>query len=259
MEASLRERSVVILGAVGATLQNITMGLTQAGADVALVDSDADKMSKFCENVSAQKAANSKFGRAGAFKYEKNNSSSLREALGKAAQTFGGFEIFIDANLENRPTPFFIGDGGASENALSEILQTQLLTSLQATEFVAAFLKTRKRGRIVYLLNDSTTRSLPVDALGTVTRMGLVPFAKTLSKQMAEFHVTVNCLSLSLTEEYLLGHFPETSSLKEAQEKMKAIDPGSLRITEPDKICQSLVYLCGSAGAAVTGQHIVLS
>jgi 2-hydroxycyclohexanecarboxyl-CoA dehydrogenase len=259
MEAILRERSVVILGPVGGTIQNIVMGFTQAGADVALVDVDAAKMVKFCENVSAQKAVNPKFGRAGAFGFEKNNFSSLRDALGKAAQTFGGFEIFIDANMENKPTPFAIGGGGASENSFEQIIDTNLTTSLRATEFVASFLKSRKRGRIVYLLNDASNRSLPIDALGTATRMGLVPFAKTLAKQLAEFNVTVNCLSLSLTEEYLLGHFPETKSLKEAQEHMKVIEPASGRITEPDKICQSLIYFCGPAGAAVSGQHIVLA
>lgn len=255
MDLNLRERTVVILGPVGSTLQNLVMGLAQQGADVALIDANADKMQKFCTAVSDQREVNPKHGRAAAFTAQWENPNSLKDALGKAAQTFGSIDVYIDAMAEAKPTPFEVGN---ENKELDAQIHKNLTVSLRATEYAASFLKGRKRGRIIYLLQDSMNRGLPVDAVATAARTGLIAFSKTLARQLQEFNVTVNCLSLGLTEEYLLGHFPEASSIKEAQEKMKVFDP-MIRITEPEKIANSLLYLCSTSGAAVTGQHIVLS
>ncbi len=255
MDLNLRERTVVITGPVGPTLQNLVMGLTQVGADVALIDSDAAKMERFCQNVSDQREVNPKFGRAMAIPVQWDNFNSIRDAVGKAAQTFGSIDIYIDSLSEVRPSPFHVG----SENpAIESLLHHNLAVPLRVTEVVAPFLKGRKRGRIVYLLQDAMNRSLISDAVATAARTGLIAFSKTLARQLQDVNVTVNCMSLGLTEEYLLGHFPDCSTIKEAHEKMKAVDP-LFRITEPEKIANSILYLCSNAGSAVTGQHIVLN
>lgn len=255
MDLNLRERTVVLLGPTGSTMQNLVMALTQHGADVALVDADAAKMQRFCTSVSDQREVNPKFGRAAAFPVDFSNAASLKDALGKAAQTFGSIDVFVDALSEVKPSPFQVG----SENVdLEKIIHQNLTISLKATEYVSGFLKGRKRGRIVYLLQDSMNRGVVVDAAATAARTGLIAFAKALARQLQDSNVTVNCLSLGLTEEYLLGHFPESASIKEAHEKMKAIDP-LFKITEPEKIANSILFLCSTSGVAITGQHIVLS
>jgi 2-hydroxycyclohexanecarboxyl-CoA dehydrogenase len=255
MDLNLRERTAVILGPVGPTIQNLVMALCQQGADVALIDSTADKMQRFCTNVSDQREMNEKFGRATAIQAQWNNPASVKDAIGKAAQTFGSIDIYIDAMSEIKSSPFEVG---AENPELENLVHQNLTVSLKATEYIASFLKGRKRGRIVYLLQDSMNRGLFIDATAAAARTGLLAFSKALSRQLQDVNVTVNCLSLGLTEEYLLGHFPEATSIKDAHEKMKAIDP-LIRITEPEKIANSLLYLCSPLGAAVTGQHLVLS
>jgi 2-hydroxycyclohexanecarboxyl-CoA dehydrogenase len=255
VDLNLRERTVVIMGPCGPTLQNLVMALTQHGADVALIDSDAARMQKFCQIVTDQREVNEKFGRAMAIPVQWDNPTSLRDGIGRAAHSFGSIDIYIDAMMESKASPFKIGD----ENQGLESLVTQNLTiSLKATEYLASFLKGRKRGRIVYLLQDAMNRGVVPDAAATAARTGLLAFARTLARQLQDVNVTVNCVSLGLTEEYLLGHFPECATMKEAQEKMRATDP-LIRITEPEKVANALLYLCSSWGVAVTGQHIVLS
>lgn len=258
MDALLRERTVVILGPVKTSMQNLVMGLTQLGADVAMIDTHADKLHKFAQNVSDQREANSKFGRAAAITVDLNNPISIKDAFGKAAQTFGSIDIFIDAMATALPTPFKIGEDDAK---LAETINENLTVSLRATQIAAHFLKTRKKGRIIYLLQSAMNKSVFQDAVGTAARTGLIAFSQTLAKELSEHNVTVNCMSLGLTEEYLLGHFPEATSIKEAQEKMRASDAanGKIKITEPDKITQAMTFLCGPSGAAVTGQHLTIS
>ncbi|MEZ0391913.1 MAG: SDR family NAD(P)-dependent oxidoreductase [Pseudobdellovibrionaceae bacterium] len=255
MDLNLRERTTVILGPTGPTLQNLVVALTQQGSDVALIDADASKMQRFCNSITDQREVNPKFGRATAIPLDMSKPGALRDAIGTAAQTFGSIDIFIDALSASKPTPFQIGE---ENKELDSIIAQNLTLSLKATEYAAGFLKGRKRGRIIYLLQDAMNRGLIMDAAATAARTGLIAFAKTMARQLQEVNVTVNCVSLGLTEEYLLGHFPDCASIKEAQEKMKSVDP-LFRISEPEKVANSLVYLCSASGAAVTGQHLVLS
>lgn len=255
MDNLLRERTVVIFGPVKTTLQNLVMGLTQLGADVAMIDTDADKLQRFAQNVTDQREANSKFGRAAAISVDWKNPNSVKDALGKAAQTFGSIDIFIDALATAQPTPLQIGQ---DDPQLPVIVHENLTVTLQATQMAAHFLKTRKKGRIIYLLQGAMTKANFQDAIASAARTGLISFSQILSRELYEYNVTVNCVSLGLTEEYLLGHFPESASLKEAQEKVRQADP-KIKITEPEKITQAITFLCGPSGASITGQHVTVS
>jgi 3-oxoacyl-[acyl-carrier protein] reductase len=213
------------------------------------------KAQKFCQNVNDQREANDKLGRATAIETKLDSDIGIKDGLGKAAQTFGSIDIFIDAMMVNEPTPL---PQSQDSYAWDTLLHQNLKISLMATQFVSHFLRGRKRGRMIYLLNQATVRGQPQDAMAAATRTGLIGMVKALGRQMQEFNVTVNCLSLGLTEEYLRGHFPDSPTIKEALEKMKQIEPG-VRITEPDKISNGILFLCSSGGAAVTGQHIALT
>lgn len=255
MEFSLHHRTCIILGGPGPTQQSLIQSLVGQGADVVLLGPDAEKLQKFCQSLSDQREVNPKFGRAAALNLNTFDRLQLKDAIGRASQIFGGLDIFIDCLQENRPSPFKVGE---ENSEIESILERNLVASLRATEFVTGFFKSRKKGRIIYLLNDSFHRQIVMDAIAAASRTGLLAFSKTLAKQLQEFSVTVNCLSLGLTEEYLTGHFPEATSLKQSAELMKAFDSG-FRMTESEKVAQTVLFLAGPSGMAITGQHLVLS
>jgi 3-oxoacyl-[acyl-carrier protein] reductase len=121
------------------------------------------------------------------------------------------------------------------------------------THAVLNFLKNRKRGRILYLLNETYP-----DPILAAARGALIPFAQSLAKMVSEHNISVNVLKLGLTEEFILAQNPEAKSIKEALEKMREKEP-HLKITEPDKITNTITYLVSQYGLAVTGQVISLS
>src|SRR5438105_8784774 len=83
VDLNLHQRTVVILGPIGPTIQNLVMNLSQHGADIALIDAEAAKMQKFCQAVTDQREMNEKFGRATAIPVQWDNLSSLKDAIGK--------------------------------------------------------------------------------------------------------------------------------------------------------------------------------
>jgi 3-oxoacyl-[acyl-carrier protein] reductase len=254
MEYSLRERVIVIAGPLTTTVQSLMSGLTDEGADVALLDPEAAKAEKFCAQLMDQREIKAKHGRAMAVALDLTQFTKIKEAVGSVAQTFGGIDVFIDAQISNTPTPLQLD---SMETNFDAMIDKNLKSTLLLTQAIAGFLKSRKKGRIIYLMNDSLLKSNPADAWTTAVRAGLVPFTQALAKQLMAHNVTANVLSLGLTEEYILAHEPGIS-IKEAVEKYKIADP-YCRITEPDKITNSVIYLAGPSGAAVTGQIIRLT
>lgn len=252
MEANfnLRERTALIAGPFSTTVQSLVMGLTQLGADCVMLDVENSASQRFCNQINDAREINPKFGRALGIKSPLKTADDVKDAIGSAAHAFGSVDLFIDVQLSNRPNRFKIGEPLTS---LQEDVMINFESSVLLTHGVLNFLKNRKRGRILYVMNENCPDPVVAGARGA-----LVPFAKTLAKQVAEFNITVNVLTLALTEEYILAQFPEATSIKEAVEKLKARDP-SLRITEPDKITNTITYLVSQYGAAVNGQVIALS
>jgi 3-oxoacyl-[acyl-carrier protein] reductase len=255
IQFNLRERTVLIAGPFSSTLQNLMIGLTQMGADVALIDKEGQQATKFCQNITDQREINEKQGRAMSIKADLTDKKQLKDAVGQVAQTFGSIDIFIDAHLTNQPTPMLLAN---DETDLDPIITTNLKIPLLLTQTIIAYLKGRKRGRILYLINQPVINGSTKDLFTAATRTGLIQFAKNLARQISDLNVTVNVLSIGLTEEYLLGQYPESSSIKETLEKLRVSDP-TFKITEPDKITHTVVYLVSQFGNAVNGQLIHLT
>ncbi|XGC81233.1 SDR family oxidoreductase [Bdellovibrio bacteriovorus] len=247
---NLRERTALIVGPFTSTVQSLMMGLTQMGADCVLLDFDNAPSQRFCSQINDAREINPKFGRAISIKSPMKTSDDIKDAIGSAAHAFGSVDLFIDAQVYNKPNRYKIGD---PINYLDEEVQHNFKSSVMLSHGVLNFLKTRKRGRILFLLNE-----IYPDPIIAGARGALVPFAQSLAKQVAEHNITVNVLKLGLTEEYILALYPEAKSIKEAVEKLKEKE-AHLRITEPDKITNTVTYLVSQYGAAVNGQVISLS
>ena len=245
----------LIAGPMSSTVSSVVMGLTRLGADCVILDPDKSVPQAFINQINDSREINDKFGRASVMPTDLMSASAIKDAIGKASQVFGGLDMYIDALMINQPTPIKID---MILEGLDGLIDRHLKSTLYLTQGVLAFFKSRKRGRIVYFLNDSPAAKAKEDVMVQAVRSGLIQFAASLAKQVSEFNITVNTLSLALTEEYILGHDPESKSIKEALEKMKAVD-STLKITEPDKISQTVSFLVSPLGATVNGQFLKLS
>nr|WP_295901662.1 SDR family oxidoreductase [uncultured Bdellovibrio sp.] len=247
---NLRERTALIVGPFTTTVQSLMMGLTQMGSDCVLLDFDNSASQRFCNQINDSREINPKFGRAISIKSPMKTPEDIKDAVGSAAQSFGSVDLFIDAQIYNKPNRYKIGE--ALSHLDDEVLHN-FKSSVMLTHAVLNFLKNRKRGRILYLLNENYPDPILAGARGA-----LVPFAQSLAKQVAEHNITVNVLKLGLTEEFILAQHPEAKSIKEAVEKLREKEP-HLKITEPEKVTNTITYLVSQYGSAVNGQVISLS
>ncbi|MGZ3772925.1 MAG: SDR family oxidoreductase [Pseudobdellovibrionaceae bacterium] len=247
---NLRERTALIVGPFSSTVQSLMMGLTQMGSDCVHLDFDNVGSQRFCSQLNDSREINPKFGRALAIKSAMKSLEDIKDAVSSAAQSFGAVDLFIDAQTYNKPNRYKIGE---PINYLDDEIQHNFKATVLLTHSVLNFLKNRKRGRILYLMNEVYSDPVMAGARGA-----LVPFALSLAKQVAEHNITVNVLKLGLTEEFILAQYPEAKSIKEAVEMLRVKDP-HLKITEQEKVTNTILYLVSQYGAALNGQVISLT
>jgi NAD(P)-dependent dehydrogenase (short-subunit alcohol dehydrogenase family) len=114
-------------------------------------------------------------------------------------------------------------------------------------------MKGRKRGKIIYLLPDMVRWGAEGESLTSITRGGVMYYARSLARELASHNISVNCVSVGPTEDYLLSRDPNASSIKAAEEKLMAAMPMG-RAMKADDASHLVCFLASALSDAVTGQ-----
>lgn len=231
--------------------QILISNLTAEGADVAVVGPAADQAQKFLAAINDQREVRPQAGRAFAVSSELKNWSQVHDALGRAVQGFGGIDVLVDFQYATQLSPV---QTEAKEFDVDALFNDQLRTTIMMSQAVTGFLRTRKKGRILYVLDSAAMEGKPELAWQGLLRGGLSSFAKALARELAPFQGTANVLAVGPTEDHLTHWIPQTPA-KVALEKWAQTHPGT-RILEPSKFADTVLFLLSSAGASVSGQTI---
>jgi NAD(P)-dependent dehydrogenase (short-subunit alcohol dehydrogenase family) len=251
----LQDRTALITGPCTSFNQAIAMKLTQMGTNIALVDRNVEKIQRFAEQIMDAREVHERFGRAVALQADLTKPHHAQDAIGRAAEAFGGIDIYIDG-LMTAPVKRF-RDASTLEE-LERVIEINLRVPLLLTHLVLRYLEGKKRGRVIYLMHDLPRTGFQHNGLMAASRSGLSTFVRTLSREAAEYNITANCVSLGLTEELLLSQNGESSSVQSAHAKLLESLPGA-PLTEPERIANLVAFLASPLGAGITGQTIAVS
>lgn len=254
----LQDRTALLTGPCNSFNQAIAVKLTQLGANVAIVDRNIEKSQRFASQLTDAREINERYGRATAVQADLSKPHHVSDAISRAAEAFGGIDIYIDGLMTTDVKKF--KEASALED-LDRMIDVNLRAPLLMTHGVLRFLEGRKRGRIIYLLHDIVRIGLMNNGLMAASRTGLTTFARTLSREVAESNVTVNCVAIGVTEEFLLGQSPGEAtkqSIQDAQTKLAASYP-TAQLMDTEKIASTVAFLASPLGAGITGQTIAVS
>jgi len=252
----LNDRTALITGPCNSINQAIAMRMTQVGANVVFVDKNTDQASRFASQLMDAREINERYGRAAAIQGDLSAPDRIQDTISRVAEVFGGIDIYIDGQTQLDVQPF--QNITALEN-LDAMIEVNLKAPLLTTHAVLKFLSARKRGRVIYLIHDICRLGMPQNGLLSATRTGLSTFARSLSREVFANNVTVNCVALGITEEFLLAQLVEEKiSIQEAHERLMRQFPNAV-MTEPEKIANLVLFLASPLGASITGQTIAAS
>ena len=260
----LEDRTAILTGPCGAYNQAIATKLTQLGCDVAMIHGDVDRARRFAEQLMNAREIQERFGRAVALQASVGDPAQAQDAITRAAEAFGGIDIYIDGGFASYPKPF--RDPSALE-PLEELIDRNLRTPILLTHGLLRFVESRKRGRVIFLLHDLARLGVSQHALLSATRMGLIQFAKALARESAEKGLTVNCVAMGVTEDFLLSQAQPPSgnsgsaapqTIQAAQAELAKAFPGCA-VMDPERIANLVAFLASPLSSGITGQTIAAS
>lgn len=248
----LQDRTAILVGPCTTFNQAIALKLTSLGANVALIDRNIDKAQRFASTLMDAREVHERYGRAAAIQADLSKAHHVQDAITRAAEAFGGLDIYIDGLMSTDPKSF--RDPSALED-IERLIDVNVQAPLLVTHSVLRFLEGRKRGRIIYLMHDLVRLGLAGNGVQAATRTGLIHFAKTLAQEISDSAITVNCVSMGATEEFLISQSKEPLSSQSALTKTREVFPRA-QLTDPEKIANLVAFLASPLGAGISGQLI---
>lgn len=227
----LQDKNIAIIGSFSNLTQNLMASFCEYGSDVALLGPSSREAARYAENLTDTREIHTSNGRVFALDADLSTADGAREGLTKAAQSFGGIDVVIDTrpllSLEAASAP----DAGFIGEAMK-------------------FLEGRGKGRMIFLTYD------PALAEGPATE--LLNFVSTQAKEVISKNVTVNMVTLGITEEYLLKKFPKSPSIKLAFAELVKVQPRA-KMIDGKEIAYTVAFLASPLCVSLTGQNLIIS
>jgi len=227
----LQDKNIAIIGSFSNLTQNLMASFCEYGSDVALLGPASREAVRYAENLTDTREIHQSNGRVFALEANLDSEMGTKDGLAKAAHSFGGIDVIIETRplltLEPAGTPnlAFIGEA-------------------------FKFLEGRGKGRMIFLNYDA--------ALISGESTGLRDFVISQAREVAAKNITVNMVTLGVTEEYLLKKFPKVPSIKLAFAELLKEKPNA-KIVDGKEIAYTVAFLASPLCSSLTGQNLILS
>jgi NAD(P)-dependent dehydrogenase (short-subunit alcohol dehydrogenase family) len=179
----------------------------------------------------------------------------LDAAVARAVETFGGLDIAIaNAGISGRVE---LGAGAAGRERARAIVETNLLGAYHL--FDAALAVMKGPGRL--LATSSVLGKFAGYAAYAASKSGLLGLVRATALEVGARGITCNALTPGWVDTDMadaqIREIAEATARPRDEMKRDAVAAFPLgRFIEPDEVAELVVFLCSSAGDAITGQAI---
>lgn len=239
----LANRVAVVSGGGGAIGRAIALKLAAAGADIAVVDVNAETAEKVAEEVRAMGR------RSLAQTMDIRSYEAVTAGVNTIAETFGGIDIVVNSAGGSARSRM-----GRFESLDIEVFDWILDVNLRGPMYIirAALphLIRRNAGKIVNIASIVALGGKAKCVDYSAAKGGILAATKSLAIELGQYNINANCVSPGLVQRP--GQLP-------ADEAAFAKKHSYLnRICTQDDIAEAVLYLASPESDYVTGQNIVV-
>jgi 2-dehydro-3-deoxy-L-rhamnonate dehydrogenase (NAD+) len=187
----LQDRVCIITGGSGAIGYSIAERFVASGAKVVLWDVNGD----------AADAAKERVGAAFASKVDVTDADSVAAAAKDAYERFGSIDVLINAagiNGAIGPVETY------SVDAWRQVIEINLTGVFICCREVVPYLRRARHGRIVSLSSVGGKEGNPNQGAYGASKAGVIALTKSLSKELADTDIRVNCVTPAAIESEML-------------------------------------------------------
>jgi 3-oxoacyl-[acyl-carrier protein] reductase len=250
LDTSLRlnEKTALVTAGCSSLGRVLALRLSELGVHVAMVDGPGKGGDRLAEEIMNLREVHERRGKGAFFQATYAEPQAMIDCVGRAAESFGGLDILVDAQLLDAEANF---SRGKNEN-FDERLNEDFKNSLVLTKKACDIFRVRKKGRIIFLVPETQLAGL--DGWGP-TREGFLKYTSALAREFLQEQVTVNGVAVGPTEEYLMKRRPGAKSIQAAHQELFKDKP-LIKIAEPQDTANLIAFLASPLASGVTGQCI---
>jgi len=253
-DIELSGRGAIVTGSTSGIGLGIARQLARAGANVMLNGfGDADDI----ENIRATMESDHgvRVGYSGA---DMSDGVAARGLIAKAQAAIGDVDILVNNAGIQHVAPI---DEFPPEK-WEMIIAINLVSSFHTINAALAGMKVRNFGRIVNIASAHGLVASPYKSAYVAAKHGLVGLTKTVALEVAETGITCNAICPGFVQTPLVdGQIDDQAkvnnmSREEVIRDIVLASQPSKRFVEADHIAETVLFLCGPAGASFTGASL---
>lgn len=251
MIISLRDKKALVGGATQGLGKAVAMQLAASGATVTVMARNEDKLKKAISELPV-----TELQQHGYLVVDFSNFDNFKN---KVDAYFQNHSVDILVNNTNGPKPGTVDQVNHADyqTAFNLLFQTvQYTTSLALKNMYQ-----NKYGRIINLTSRTTKEPVDNLALSNTIRAAVVAWAKTLSKSVAKYNITVNNILTGnfdterITELFEAQAITQNVSVTEITSRALTDIPAQ-RLGKPEELANVVAFLASEQAAYVTGTSI---
>ena len=238
----LAGKVVVVTGAGRGMGQAMAERLAAEGARVAVTDIDGE---------SALAAAKALDGAAG-FRLDITDAAEVTARIAEVTAALGPIDALVNNAGWDKLSPFLDTD----EDLWDRIIDINLRGPIRMVKAVLPAMVERRAGRIVNISSDAGRVGSTGEAVYSACKAGIIGFTKTVAREMARHHITVNTICPGPTATPLLS-----SMVGEHEKLIESLKRGIPlgRLGEPDDVAGAVAFMVSDDASFITGQTLSVS
>jgi 3-oxoacyl-[acyl-carrier protein] reductase len=253
MDLGLKDKVALVVAASKGLGRASAYALAKEGAHIVIAARNQEVLEQ-----TAQEIQRTTGGTVLALPTDLSQPDEIESLVTKAVETLGGIDILVN-NAGGPPSGQF---ETLSDEQWQSAFNLNLLSAVRLIRAVLPSMKQRQGGRIIHIVSSSVKEPIAGLLLSNAIRPGVVGLAKTLSRELAPYQITVNnvCPGRILTDRLREGSsfrkklaqgLTEEEALKDLA---KDIPLG--RIGRPEELGALVTFLASQQAAYITGTTI---
>ncbi len=252
MDFGLNGKTAIIGGSSKGLGKACAMSLSREGANVVICARNKDELDRTADEI------RSKFkNKVLAMTTDLSSFEGIKNLVDETIREFGRIDILVNNTGGPKPGGFFDLDEQDWETAFQKLL----MYVVRICKLVIPYMKEQNWGRIINLTSFTVKEPSDRLVLSNVFRVGIISLAKTLSRELGIYNITVNnvCPGSFETERMTQILAERSKNLRKSIEEVKneLIETIPIRrMQKPEELADLVTFLASENASAITGTSI---